>query len=88
MMSPRTYASPASDVTPIREQTSRALTQRRGISSISLTRDFKSGISISKLRGAQIIGLTPAGRTTVSVLMMNEVRRVQLRAALITRGEF
>jgi 5-methylcytosine-specific restriction endonuclease McrA len=41
-----------------------------------------------ELRGAHIAGLTPTGRTTVAVLMMNEIRRVQLRAALITRGEF
>jgi hypothetical protein len=41
-----------------------------------------------ELSGAQIVGLTPTGRTTVSVLMMNEGRRVQLRAALFARGEF
>jgi hypothetical protein len=41
-----------------------------------------------ELCGAEIAGLTPTGRTTVSVLMMNEGRRVQLRAELIARGEF
>jgi hypothetical protein len=41
-----------------------------------------------ELRGALILGLTATGRTTVSVLMMNEGRRVQLRAELIGRGEF
>jgi hypothetical protein len=41
-----------------------------------------------ELRGPQIVGLTPTGRTTVSVLMMNEGRRVQLRAELSARGEF
>jgi hypothetical protein len=41
-----------------------------------------------ELQGIHIVGLTPTGRTTVSVLMMNEGRRVQLRAELIARGEF
>ena len=41
-----------------------------------------------ELRAALIVGLTATGRTTVSVLMVNEGRRVQLRAALIARGEF
>jgi hypothetical protein len=41
-----------------------------------------------ELQGPYILGSTPTGRTTVSVLMMNEGRRVQLRAELIARGEF
>jgi hypothetical protein len=38
-------------------------------------------------RGPVISGLTPVGRTTASVLAMNEGRRVQLRAVLIAQGE-
>jgi hypothetical protein len=34
------------------------------------------------LRETYIVGLTPTGRTTVRVLQMNAVDRVQLRAAL------
>jgi len=40
------------------------------------------------LRGAQIVGLTPAGRATVRLLQMNARRRLELRAALIDSGEF
>jgi hypothetical protein len=36
--------------------------------------------------GVQSRIITPTGRTTVSVPMMNEGRRVQLRAELIARG--
>lgn len=40
------------------------------------------------LRGAILVGLTPAGRATVEVLAMNERRRVQLRKELLDRQEF
>jgi hypothetical protein len=40
------------------------------------------------LRGPLIHGRTPTGRATVSVLVMNEERRVELRATLIAQGEF
>jgi hypothetical protein len=36
------------------------------------------------LRETHIVGLTPTGRTTVRVLQMNAVDRVQLRATLHT----
>lgn len=39
-----------------------------------------------ELRGPLIVGLTPAGRTTVRVLSMNAGQRLQLRAALIAHG--
>lgn len=38
-------------------------------------------------RGAWIDGLTPVGRTTVSVLAMNETRRLEIRALLLAEGE-
>ena len=41
-----------------------------------------------ELRGALIVGLSPAGRTTLELLAMNEGRRAQLRADLIARDEF
>jgi hypothetical protein len=41
-----------------------------------------------ELRGTLIIGRTATGRTTVDVLVMNEERRVQLRAELLARAEF
>jgi hypothetical protein len=40
-----------------------------------------------EFRGALITGLTAVGRTTVDVLPMNERRRVQLRADLISEVE-
>lgn len=40
-----------------------------------------------EFHGPVIVGLTAIGRTTVSVLAVNEGRRVQLRADLIARGE-
>jgi hypothetical protein len=39
------------------------------------------------LRNVRIEGATPAGRATVQVLAMNDVRRVELRAELLSRGE-
>jgi 5-methylcytosine-specific restriction endonuclease McrA len=38
-------------------------------------------------QGYQIIGLTPVGRASVYVFAMNEPRRLELRAALLARGE-
>jgi HNH endonuclease len=40
------------------------------------------------LRDARIDGSTPTGRATVQVLAMNDARRVELRAGLISRGEW
>ena len=40
------------------------------------------------LRGALIVGLSPVGRATAEVLVLNEARRTLLRADLIARGEF
>ena len=37
--------------------------------------------------GPQIVGLTPSGRATVHVLAMNDERRVDRRAELLSRGE-
>ncbi len=37
--------------------------------------------------GPRIAGLTPTGRATVSVLAMNDERRVERRAELLARGE-
>ena len=39
------------------------------------------------LVGAEVVGLTPCGRATVSVLNMNEERRYRLRQALLEAGE-
>ena len=41
-----------------------------------------------ELRGALIIGKSPAGRATARLLDMNAVRRVHLRSALLEAGEF
>ena len=41
-----------------------------------------------RLLGPLIVGITAVGRTTVEVLKMNEGQRVQLRADLITQGEY
>jgi hypothetical protein len=38
--------------------------------------------------GPRIVGLTPTGRATVSVLAMNDERRVERRAELFARGEY
>ena len=38
-------------------------------------------------RDSRIEGRTPTGRTTVQLLAMNDVRRVELRMELISRGE-
>jgi hypothetical protein len=40
------------------------------------------------LRDGRIIGVSPAGRTTVRLLDMNDSRRVRLRRELIDQGEF
>lgn len=39
-------------------------------------------------RGAMLVGLTPAGRTTISVLAMNAAKVVAVRRALIEEGLF
>ena len=39
-------------------------------------------------QGARLIGLTPIGRVTVSVLNINEPFRVELRESLIAEGVF
>ena len=41
-----------------------------------------------ELRNAVILGRTPVGRVTVTVLGMNEDRRVQLRAELLALGRY
>ena len=38
-------------------------------------------------QGPRIVGLTAIGRTTVLVLGMNDARRLDLRAELLSRGE-
>jgi hypothetical protein len=38
-------------------------------------------------RGAQIEGLTPSGRATVEVLVLNDPRRLELRQELLGLGE-
>ena len=38
--------------------------------------------------GAELVGLTPIGRTTIQVLRINETDRVELREVLIALGEF
>ncbi len=40
-----------------------------------------------KFAGPRIVGLSAIGRATVSVLKMNDERRVELRAELLVRGE-
>jgi len=40
------------------------------------------------LRGALIVGLTPSGRATVSVLAMNARHRVNVRAELVAQGVY
>jgi hypothetical protein len=37
-------------------------------------------------RGPRIEGISAIGRTTVQVLRMNDERRIELRAELLTRG--
>ena len=41
-----------------------------------------------KLRGAQIIGLTPVGRATVALLNLNESERLDFRVALLKTGRW
>jgi hypothetical protein len=38
-------------------------------------------------RKAYIMGLTPSGRATVDVLVLNDARRVELREELLRLGE-
>lgn len=38
-------------------------------------------------QSADIVGLTPTGRATVSVLNMNEPKRLELREELLENGE-
>ena len=38
--------------------------------------------------GAELVGLTPIGRTTIQVLRINETDRVELREVLIALGVF
>ncbi len=40
-----------------------------------------------RLRGVHIEGITSVGRTTVDVLAVNDARRLELRAELLTRRE-
>ena len=40
-----------------------------------------------EFRSVWLVGLTPIGRATVSVLAMNETRRLELRALLLAEGE-
>jgi hypothetical protein len=40
------------------------------------------------LQGFRLVGLTPIGRTTVSLLQMNAERRIERRAELVKRGLF
>jgi len=40
-----------------------------------------------EFRGARIVGKTPRGRATVSVLQMNDERRLERRAELLALGE-
>ena len=40
-----------------------------------------------QLHGMRIEGITAVGRATVQVLAMNEIRRLELRAELLARGE-
>jgi len=40
-----------------------------------------------RFQGPYIEGLTPVGRATVRVLALNDARRLELRAELITHGE-
>lgn len=39
-----------------------------------------------QVRGATITGITPIGRTTVTVLNMNDEERIELRSELIDQG--
>lgn len=58
----------------------------------SLTRIFHPRIGVwhehFRWDGPRIIGLTPIGRTTVVVLVINEHSRIAIRAALIAEGLF
>jgi len=38
--------------------------------------------------GADIVGLTPTGRTTANLLNMNALHRSELRARLLAKGDF
>jgi hypothetical protein len=38
-------------------------------------------------RGTRILGLSPSGRTTVKVLGLNDIRRIELRQELLALGE-
>jgi hypothetical protein len=40
-----------------------------------------------RFEGASIVGITAIGRTTVWVLNLNDVRRLELRSALLENGE-
>jgi hypothetical protein len=40
-----------------------------------------------RYEGANIVGLTPSGRTTVWVLGMNEARRIEIRRWLLAGDE-
>ena len=87
-MTPKTCALPVSDATPSRGRISRGLTPRLEDLERLFDPRHQAWHEHFELRAALIVGLTATGRTTVSVLMVNEGRRVQLRAALIARGEF
>ena len=40
-----------------------------------------------RYKGPYVEGITPVGRATVRLLMLNDARRLELRAELIARGE-
>ncbi|HMC89699.1 MAG TPA: hypothetical protein VKI17_09125 [Gemmataceae bacterium] len=39
-------------------------------------------------KGPRLVGLTPCGRATISVLNMNAAHRIELRELLIEAGRF
>jgi hypothetical protein len=41
-----------------------------------------------EIRGARIVGITPAGRTTVYVLAMNAGHRLNVREELVAQGRY
>ena len=86
-MTLRTCAPLVNGATLSRGQISRELTPCPASWSVSSTQGTRRGMNTFEQRGPFIVGLTATGRTTAEVLMMNEVRRVQLRAELIARGE-
>jgi hypothetical protein len=71
----------------LKPKRSSALAQGIVANIASSSKSTLSYIITFEFRSAWLVGLTPIGRATVSVLAMNETRRLELRALLLAEGE-